>query len=259
MKIRPPRILVVAGSDSGGGAGIQADIKSITVLGGYAMTAVTAITAQNTLGVQRIFPIPLVEIEAQIDSVLSDIGADVIKTGMLADPNLMELIAEKIEERPLILDPVMVATSGDILISDAAVESLRTTLLPKAYLITPNIPEAEVLTGMSIHSTEDQLHAGKKLIDMGASNVLLKGGHHNDVEVKDVLVTPEISRVYRSIRIETKNTHGTGCTLASSLATFIGLGHPLEQCVTEAIGYVQKAIRNAPGYGSGHGPLWHRR
>ena len=252
-----PRILVVAGSDSGGGAGIQADIKAITVLGGYAMTAVTAITAQNTVGVQRIYPIPLIEVEAQMDSVLDDIGVDVFKTGMLADPTLMKMIANKINDRPLVLDPVMVATSGDVLISEQAVQSLKDNLLPKAFLVTPNIPEAEVLTGVAISSTEDQITAGRRLLEMGATNALIKGGHRNGVEVQDVLVTPERQRVFRSVRISSQNTHGTGCTLASSLATLIGTEMPLEQCVSEAILYVQKCIRNAPGFGRGHGPLGH--
>ena len=254
----PPRILVIAGSDSGGGAGIQADIKTITVLGGYAMTAITAITAQNTLGVQRIFPLPHQEIEAQIDSVLDDIGADIIKTGMLSDAGIIELVAEKIGDRRVIIDPVMVATSGDVLLAPEAVNALRERLLPKAFLITPNIPEAEVLTGMSITSLEQQLLAGRRLLELGAQNVLVKGGHHQGLEVQDVLVTEQYGRVFRSIRIESQNTHGTGCTLASALATLIGLGNPLEQSITEAIGYVQKAIRLAPGFGGGHGPLWHK-
>jgi hydroxymethylpyrimidine/phosphomethylpyrimidine kinase len=254
----PPRILVIAGSDSGGGAGIQADIKSITVLGGYAMTAITAITAQNTVGVQRIFPLPLLEVEAQIDSVLSDIGVDVFKTGMLSEPKLMKLIADKVNDHRLVLDPVMVATSGDVLISTETIAELKRTLIPKAFLLTPNIPEAEKLTGITINSLDTQIKAGKKLCALGAKNVLIKGGHHDGIEVLDVLITPTIHRVFRSIRINSNNTHGTGCTLASALATLLGKGLPLEQCVSEAIQYVQKAIRKAPNFGQGHGPLWHR-
>lgn len=257
-KKSPPRILVVAGSDSGGGAGIQADIKSITILGGYAMTAITAITAQNTVGVQRIYPLPLEEIEAQMDSVLSDIGVDVVKTGMLSDAKIIKVIADRIQDQILVVDPVMVATSGDVLITTEVIEALKQTLIPKAFLLTPNIPEAEKLTGMTITSLDSQIQAGKKLCALGAQNVLVKGGHHDGIEVLDVLVSQSMHRVFRSIRIDSTNTHGTGCTLASALATLLGRGIPLEQSVSEAIQYVQKAIRNAPNFGQGHGPLWHR-
>ena len=254
------RVLVIAGSDSGGGAGLQADIKTITVLGGHASTAVTAVTVQDTCGVQSVFPIPPAIVLAQGLAVLSDIGADALKVGMLGDAAMVEIAAELIDaagEAPAVVDPVMTAKGGASLASDAAVEALRTLLLPRAALLTPNAPEAEALTGRPVRTPDDLRRAGEALLEAGARAVLVKGGHLSGPRVVDVLVTGEGETRFESGRIDSRHTHGTGCTLASAIAARLARGWRLEPAVTAARDYVRGAILHAPGFGAGHGPLHH--
>lgn len=253
------RVLIIAGSDSGGGAGIQADIKTVTALGGYAATAITAITVQNTLGVTGVHPVPIEVIAAQARAVLSDIGADVIKTGMLGDAATVTLAAELIGEvgLPAVVDPVMVAKGGASLLADAAVVALRERLVPQAALLTPNAPEAAALTGLPAVTTDDLRRAGEALLAMGARAVLMKGGHVAGERVVDVLMTPDGETVFEGERIESRHTHGTGCTLASACATGLAQGLPLAAAVARAWDYVHEAMLRAPGLGAGHGPLDH--
>ena len=253
------RVLIIAGSDSGGGAGIQADIKTVTVLGGYAATAITAVTVQNTLGVTGVHPIPLEVIEAQARAVLDDIGADVVKTGMLGDPPTVELVARLIAEAgvPAVVDPVMIAKGGAPLLAQAAVAAVRERLVPQAALLTPNAPEAAALTGQPVETTDDLRRAGEALLAAGAKAVLMKGGHVPGDRVVDVLMTPAGETVFETERIETRHTHGTGCTLASACATGMAQGLPLTEAVARAWAYVQEAMLRAPGLGKGHGPLDH--
>jgi hydroxymethylpyrimidine/phosphomethylpyrimidine kinase len=253
------RVLVIAGSDSGGGAGIQADIKTITVLGGYAATAITAVTVQNTLGVSGVHPIPLEVIAAQARAVLSDIGADAIKTGMLGDAPTVELVGRLIDDAgvPAVIDPVMIAKGGASLLAQDAVAAVRRALVPRAALLTPNAPEAEALTGVRCETTDDLRRAGEALLAAGAKAVLMKGGHIAGETVTDLLITPTGETVFTGARIETRHTHGTGCTLASACATGLAQGLALETAVARAWGYVAEAIRRAPGLGAGHGPLDH--
>ena len=255
-----PRILIIAGSDSGGGAGIQADIKTVTCLGGYAASAVTALTAQNTLGVFGVHPVPPEFITQQIDLVLSDIGADAIKTGMLHSAEVIDTIVTALAHctAPLIVDPVMVAKGGAPLLADAALGALRTTLIPRAALLTPNLPEAALLTGRSITTVADMHAAAPALLALGAQAVLLKGGHLEGDSVTDLLITHEGTLAFTSPRIDTRHTHGTGCTLASAMATFIAQGMALPAATEAARAYVQAAMRAAPGFGAGHGPLSHK-
>ncbi|NUO49978.1 MAG: bifunctional hydroxymethylpyrimidine kinase/phosphomethylpyrimidine kinase [Polyangiaceae bacterium] len=256
------RVLVVAGSDSGGGAGIQADIKTVTALGGYAMTAITALTAQNTMGVFGVLPIEPSFVEKQMSVVLEDLGADVIKTGMLHDAAIVHAVAKRIraaEPRPkLVVDPVMVAKGGATLLKDAARDALVNELFPLADVVTPNAPEAAALTSIPVESVADLTKAGTRILAMGARAAYMKGGHLPGEEVVDVIVRkdgPEI--VLRGPRIETRSTHGTGCTLASALAASLAQGMDLESAARRAREYVAKAIESAPGFGSGHGPLDH--
>ncbi len=253
------RVLVIAGSDSGGGAGIQADIKTITALGGYAATAITALTAQNTLGVQAVMPVPAGFIRQQIVSVLSDIGADAIKTGMLGSAEVVELVAEAIRELapglPLVVDPVMLAKGGARLLDDDAVGSLKRRLLPLAALVTPNVPEAEALLGRTIPDLAAMREAAVALLALGAPAVLLKGGHLDGPVVTDLLATAEGVAALERPRIATVHTHGTGCTLASAIAAGLAQGRGLRNAVERARTYVQAAIEAAPGFGAGHGPL----
>ncbi len=253
------RVLVIAGSDSGGGAGIQADIKTITVLGGHAATAVTAITVQNTLGVSGVLALPPDLIEAQARAVLDDIGADVIKTGMLGDAATVARVADLLEAYriPAVIDPVMVAKGGQALLADDAVHTLITRLLPHATLLTPNAPEAAALTGLSVETTDDLRRAGSALLERGALAVLMKGGHVSGDRVVDLLLTPEGETLFEGPRIETRHTHGTGCTLASAVAAGLARGLTLVAAVAQAHAYVAEAIRQAPGLGTGHGPLDH--
>lgn len=253
------RVLIIAGSDSGGGAGIQADIKTVTMLGGYAATAITAVTVQNTLGVTGVHPIPLGVIEAQARAVLDDIGADAIKTGMLGDAATVALVADLLEAAgvPAVVDPVMVAKSGASLLATEAVTAVRERLVPCAALLTPNAPEAEALTGLTVATTDDLRRAGEALLAMGARAVLMKGGHVAGERVVDVLMTPDGETVFEGERIDSRHTHGTGCTLASACAAGIARGLSLSAAVAQAWDYVHEAMLQAPGLGAGHGPLGH--
>jgi len=254
------RVLIIAGSDSGGGAGIQADIKTVTALGGYAATAITAVTVQNTLGVADVHPIPPDVVAAQARAVLEDIGADAIKTGMLGEAATVEAVAAVLEGAPgipVVVDPVMVAKGGASLLADRAVAALKARLVPRAALLTPNALEAEVLTGLAVASLDDQRRAAEVLLTAGARAVLMKGGHVPGARVIDLLVTPAGETAFEAERIETRHTHGTGCTLASACATGLAQGLPLEAAVARAWAYVQEAIARAPGFGRGHGPLDH--
>lgn len=253
------RVLIIAGSDSGGGAGIQADIKAVTMLGGHAATAITAITVQNTLGVHGVHSLPLDLIEAQARAVLDDIGADAIKTGMLGSVAVVERVAAILDtsDAPAIIDPVMVAKGGAALLDDNAVSAVKSLMIPRAALLTPNAPEAEALTGLTVADLDGQRRAGAFLIGLGARAVLVKGGHVPGKTVIDVLVTEAGETLLEGERVETRNTHGTGCTLASACAAGLAKGLSLEAAVAEAWAYVAEAIRRAPGLGGGHGPLDH--
>ena len=253
------RVLTIAGSDSGGGAGVQADIKTVTALGGYAASAITAVTVQNTLGVTGVHPVPLEVIEAQVRAVLDDIGADVIKTGMLGDAVTVDLVAGLLEAFaiPAVIDPVMVAKGGASLLAAEAVGRVRDRLVPCAALLTPNAPEAEALTGLTVATTDDLRRAGEALLAMGAKAVLMKGGHVAGDRVVDVLMTADGETIFEGERIAGRHTHGTGCTLASACATGIAQGLPLPAAVARAWDYVHEAILRAPGFGAGHGPLDH--
>ncbi|HEX3917475.1 MAG TPA: bifunctional hydroxymethylpyrimidine kinase/phosphomethylpyrimidine kinase [Caulobacteraceae bacterium] len=253
------RVLIIAGSDSGGGAGIQADIKTVTALGGYAATAVTAITVQDTLGVHGVHPIPPDVIAAQIRVVLADIGADAIKTGMLGDAAAVEAVLEALADWPdipLVVDPVMVAKGGASLIQPDALAPLR-RLIERAALVTPNAPEAEALTGLPVATTDDLRRAGEALLTSGVRAVLMKGGHVAGESVVDLLMTPAGETALEGPRIATRHTHGTGCTLASACAAGLAQGLPLEHAVARAWAYTAEAIRRAPGFGAGAGPLDH--
>jgi len=253
------RVLIIAGSDSGGGAGIQADIKAVTMMGAYAATAITAITVQNTLGVHRVFPLPLDLIEQQARAVLDDIGADAIKTGMLGSVEVVERVAAILDSSaaPVVVDPVMVAKGGAPLLEDRAIAAVRALMIPRAALLTPNAPEAEALTGLIVADLDGQRRAGEALLTLGARAVLMKGGHVDGPTVIDVLMTPAGETLLEGPRIDTTSTHGTGCTLASACAAGVARGLPLEVAVAEAWAYVSEAIRRAPGLGQGHGPLAH--
>ena len=253
------RVLIIAGSDSGGGAGVQADIKTVTALGGYAASAITAVTVQNTLGVTGVHPIPLEVIEAQVRAVLDDIGADVIKTGMLGDAATVDLVARLLEEFsiPAVIDPVMVAKGGASLLAAEAVAKVRDKLVPRAALLTPNAPEAEALTGLTVATTDDLRRAGEALLAMGAKAVLMKGGHVAGERVIDLLMTADGETIFEGERIAGRHTHGTGCTLASACATGIAQGLLLPVAVARAWDYVHEAMLRAPGFGAGHGPLDH--
>jgi len=256
------RVLIVAGSDSGGGAGIQADIKTISMLDGYAASAITALTAQNTEGVFGVLPIPPDFIRRQIEVVLDDIGADVIKTGMLHDAAVIEaIVAVLLHERaaaiPVVVDPVMIAKGGARLIDPAAIEALKRLLVARAEIITPNLPEAEALCGAKIGDVPEMRAAGETLLALGCRAVLVKGGHLPGEIVSDVLVTAAGVRIWESPRITTRHTHGTGCTLASAIAAGLAPGLGVAGAVDRARNYVQRAIAGAPGLGRGHGPLDH--
>ena len=253
------RVLIIAGSDSGGGAGIQADIKTVTALGAYAATAITAITVQNTLGVSAAHPLPADLIIAQARAVLDDIGADVIKTGMLGEAEAVEAVAALLDAaaRPVVIDPVMVAKGGARLLADDAVAPVRRLLVPRAALLTPNAPEAETLTGLAVETTEDLRRAGDALLALGAGAVLMKGGHIPGDRVVDVLMTAYGETVFEGERIDTRHTHGTGCTLASACAAGLAQRMSLESAVARAWAYVHQAMLHAPGLGSGEGPLDH--
>jgi hydroxymethylpyrimidine/phosphomethylpyrimidine kinase len=255
------RVLIIAGSDSGGGAGIQADIKTVTMLDAYAATAITALTAQNTEGVFSVLPIPPDFIRRQIEVVLDDIGADAIKTGMLHDAAVIEAIAAVLQKRaagiPLVVDPVMVAKGGARLIDPDALDALKRLLIAHADVVTPNLPEAEILCGTTIGNIAQMQAAGETLRGIGCRAVLVKGGHLSGDTVSDVLATAEGARVWESPRLVTRHTHGTGCTLASAIAAGLAQGLDLESAVERGRAYVHHAIASAPGLGRGHGPLNH--
>jgi hydroxymethylpyrimidine/phosphomethylpyrimidine kinase len=255
------RVLIVAGSDSGGGAGIQADLKAVTALGGFGATAITALTAQNTKGVFGVFPIPPDFIAQQMTVVLEDIGADAIKTGMLHSAAVIDAVAAAYERNapgvPLVVDPVMVAKGGAALLLPEAREALTSRLLPLAALITPNLPEAEVLSGQTIRDVDGMRRIAEKLMAMGPAAVLVKGGHLEGPRVVDVLLTRDGEHLFEDDRINTRSTHGTGCTLASAIATGIAQGLDLVRATQRARKYLRLAILHAPGLGEGHGPLNH--
>ncbi len=254
------KILIIAGSDSGGGAGVQGDIKTVTALGGYAATAITALTAQNTLGVFGIHEIPDDFIAQQIELVLSDIGADAIKTGMLHRVGVIKTVADslkKFQHIPLIIDPVMVAKGGAALLELEAVEHLKNLLMPRAFLVTPNIPEAEILAVMKISDVAGMVTAAEKIMELGPKNVLVKGGHLDSEKIYNVLAGRDGVKIFEKRWRESRNTHGTGCALASAIATFTAQKYPLVKAVKKALDYVDKAIKTAPNIGKGHGPLNH--
>ena len=254
------KILIIAGSDSSGGAGIQADIKTVTSLGSYAMTAITAVTSQNTKGVKSVISIPVNEIKKQIIYTAKDIKPDAIKIGMLQSSEVVKKVIEalkKIKVKKIILDPVMVAKGGTKLINNNAIAILKKRLVSQVTLITPNIPEAEVLTGVKIKNKEDMIFAAYKLLKLGAKNVLIKGGHLKSKKVEDIFLNKSKLRVFVSLRHNTKNTHGTGCTLSSAIATFFSCGKSIIKACDLGIKYVNSAILTNPKYGKGHGPINH--
>lgn len=254
------RVLIVAGSDSGGGAGIQGDIKTVTALGGYAATAITALTAQNTQGVAAIEAVPAAFVARQMTVVLDDIGADAIKTGMLHGAAVIAAVCDALDQAagiPVVVDPVMVAKGGAALLDQAAVSVLRDRLLPRSFLATPNLPEAEVLLGHAIETPDAMIAAAGALLDLGPEAVLLKGGHLPGNRVVDVLATRDAVETMEDARLLTPHTHGTGCALASAIATGLAQGLELAAAVRRARAYVHRAIATAPGYGGGHGPLNH--
>jgi hydroxymethylpyrimidine/phosphomethylpyrimidine kinase len=254
------RVLVIAGSDSGGGAGLQADVKTITVLGGYATTAVTAVTVQNTRGVLHVHPVPPEVVRAQGEAVLDDIGADALKIGMLGDAGLVAIAAGLIDRAkgaPTVVDPVMTAKGGASLMAREALARLKAELIPRAALLTPNAPEAAALTGLAVETPDDLRRAGDALLALGARAVLMKGGHVPGPIVVDVLMTPAGETRFEGDRIETRHSHGTGCTLASAIAVHLAQGRNLHTSVERARDYVRGAMLNAPGLGSGHGPMDH--
>ena len=254
------KILIIAGSDSSGGAGIQADIKTVTSLGSYAMTALTAITAQNSTGVSSVLPINSKEIEKQILFTCKDIKPNAIKIGMLHSTiviNSVIKVLKKIKVSKVILDPVMVAKGGSKLINDSAIMTLKNKMIDKGLLLTPNIPEAEVLTDMKIQNIDDMINAGNKLLRYGVKNILIKGGHTNSKLVKDVLINKKDVRIFKNRKVFTKNTHGTGCTLSSAIAMFLSCGKPLKKSCELGIKYVNQSIKSNLNYGKGHGPINH--
>lgn len=256
------RVLIVAGSDSGGGAGIQADIKAVSALDAFAATAIAALTAQNTLGVHGIHPVDPAFVALQMKVVLEDIGADCVKIGMLGTAAVIEAVAEEYERMaisvPLVVDPVMVAKGGHSLLADDAAFTLRKRLLPLADLVTPNVPEAEALSDTTIRDLADMRHAAALIRSFGPKAVLLKGGHLEDDEVvRDLLLTEDGEEVFESPRVHTPHTHGTGCTLASAISAGVAQGLSLRDAVARGRRYVAAAILTAPGLGHGHGPLNH--
>jgi len=254
------KILIIAGSDSSGGAGIQADIKTVTALGSYAMTAITAVTSQNTTGVKSIIPISPKEISRQIEFTSKDIKPDSIKIGMLHSVKVINAVLKslnKINVKKIILDPVMVAKGGTKLIDNRSVKILKSKLIKKVSLITPNIPEAEILTKIRINSVDDMIHAARILISLGAKNVLIKGGHLKSKIMQDIFLNKNEISAFKNKKIHTKNTHGTGCTLSSAIATYYSCGKTLKKSCEMAIKYVNHSIVSGPNFGKGHGPINH--
>ena len=254
------KILIIAGSDSSGGAGIQADIKTLTSLGSYAMTAITAVTVQNTKGVKSVIPIPENEIKNQIIFTSNDIKPDAIKIGMLHSSKVVEKVIQSLKQikvKKIILDPVMVAKDGTKLIDNKAIKIIKEKLIKRVSLITPNIPEAEYLTGVKIKNKEDMILAANKLIKLGAKNVLIKGGHLKSKKVEDIFLNKHDFRVFVNLRYNTRNTHGTGCSLSSAITTFYSCGKSIKNACGLGIKYVNSAILTNPNYGKGHGPINH--
>jgi hydroxymethylpyrimidine/phosphomethylpyrimidine kinase len=254
------KVLIIAGSDSSGGAGIQADIKTTTALGSYAMTAITAVTSQNTKGVRAITSIPSKNLKTQITMVLDDIGANAVKIGMLHNTSVIKCVhttLKKYKIKNIVLDPVMISKGGSRLVNSNSIKYLKKLLLPLCSIVTPNIPEAEVLTGCSILNKEDMIKAAKKIISMGAKNVLLKGGHLQNKMIFDILVSKKKIVVFPKRKIKTRHTHGTGCTLSSALATCLSQKINIEKSCRISLRYVDHAILTAPRYGKGYGPLNH--
>jgi hydroxymethylpyrimidine/phosphomethylpyrimidine kinase len=254
-----PVVLTIAGSDSCGGAGVQADIKTITVLGGYAASTITAITAQNTRGVQRVQLLDASLVRAQIRSVLDDFAVDVIKIGMLGSADIVSAVAKELRdhEMPIVLDPVMIAKGGSSLLSEYAISTMAEELLPQTYLLTPNAPEASKLTSRAVNNLQDQSKVAEELLQLGAKAVLVKGGHIAGDIIYDLLLSKQGETVFENSRIDTVHTHGTGCTLSSAIAVYLAQGLQLDKAVKMAREYVQEAIKNAPELGNGHGPLAH--
>ena len=254
------KVLIIAGSDSSGGAGIQADIKTVTALGSYAMTAITAVTSQNTTGVNSIVPIKPKEISNQINFSVKDIRPNAIKIGMLHSKQVIQAVIKSlntIKIKKIVLDPVMVAKGGAKLINNAAIIYIKDKLMKNILLITPNIPEAEILTKTKITSTKDMIKAGKILISLGAKNVLIKGGHLNSRQMHDILLNKKIIKVFKSKKYYSKNTHGTGCTLSSAIATYLSCGKDLIKSCELGIKYVNEAIKSNLNLGKGNGPINH--
>ncbi|PMJ90639.1 bifunctional hydroxymethylpyrimidine kinase/phosphomethylpyrimidine kinase [Vibrio sp. 10N.261.55.A7] len=259
-----PIVLTIAGSDSGGGAGIQADIKAMSATGSYACSVITAITSQNTQGVSAIFPIPLDHVASQLDAVFTDLNIVAVKIGMLADSEIIKVVAEKIKQyqpKHLVIDPVMVATSGDLLLEQSAISTLKQTLIPLADIITPNLPEGAALTGKKVPESEAEMQDMiEDLRSLGAKSVLLKGGHlEQDENSNDLLILEQSSTLFSAKRFPTKNTHGTGCTLSSAITSFLAQGNDLTQAVNLGKQYITQAITHADELkvGQGHGPVNH--
>ena len=259
MKLKS-KVLIIAGSDSSGGAGIQADIKTVTALGSYAMTTITAVTSQNTTGVNSIASIPAKEISTQIEFTSKDIKPDAIKIGMLHSTGVINSVLRslnKIKVKKIILDPVMISKNGTKLINNKTIKILKSKLIKKVSLITPNIPEAEILTKTKIKTVEDMLYAAKILLKIGAKNVLIKGGHLDSNIMQDIFFNKNEVLIIKNRKINTKNTHGTGCTLSSAIATYYSCGKTLKKSCEMAIKYVNHAISTGPKYGKGNGPINH--
>jgi hydroxymethylpyrimidine/phosphomethylpyrimidine kinase len=254
------RALTIAGSDSGGGAGIQADLKTFAAHGVYGLSVITAVTAQNTTGVTAVETLSADLVTAQLEAVISDIGADAAKTGMLANAAIVEAVAAAVQDLEiplLVVDPVMIAKSGDRLLDDEAVGAMTSELLRQAFLVTPNVPEAEALAGMTISTDDDRREAARRIVDLGAKAVVIKGGHLPSADIVDLLFDGRRYVEFRSERVPGTSTHGTGCTFAAAVTAHLALGHPLEQAIPQAQAYIADAIRHAPGLGRGHGPMDH--
>ena len=255
-----PVVLTIAGSDSGAGAGIQADLKTFAALGVYGVSVITAITAQNTVGVRAVQEVSPEVIAAQLDAVAEDFSIAALKTGMLSSAAIIETVVAGLRRhalRSLVVDPVMIAKSGDRLLREDAVDTLRRTLLPLAAVVTPNIPEAEVLAGIAIRTQADRVAAGRAIMKLGANAVVIKGGHSDEDPIVDLLVDSEGVHEFRAARIATGSTHGTGCTFSAAIAAALGRDEDLATAVGEARAYLSRALAQAPGLGHGHGPLNH--
>lgn len=252
--------LTIAGSDSGAGAGIQADLKTFAAHGVYGTTVITAITAQNTLGITMVEALSTDIVTAQLEAVMSDFGAHAAKTGMLANAAIVEAVAAAVQDLEipyLVVDPVMVAKSGDRLLEDEAAVAMTSELIPRAFLVTPNIPEATALTGIEIRSDDDRREAARRISSLGATAVVIKGGHLPSDDIRDLLYWKGAFQEFRSARVPGSHTHGTGCTFAAAITAHLALGHTLDDAVPRAQHYVAAAIRHAPGLGRGHGPMNH--